>query len=149
MADSSLIGKEIGRPVEMVVERGKIREFARATMSRNSEYLDDPEPVSEPTFLTTVNFWTPPGENARAELNIDLRRLLHGGQSYTFYGPPPRAGTKLTAQSRVEDVYEKEGKRGGTMTFIVLVQEYRDDLGALRAEARSILIVTGQAPEAS
>ena len=27
---------------EMVVERGKIREFARATMTHNPEYLDDP-----------------------------------------------------------------------------------------------------------
>jgi N-terminal half of MaoC dehydratase len=149
MADSSMIGKEIGGPVELVVERGKIREFARATMSRNPAYLDDPEAVSAPTFLTTVNFWAPPGETPVGELGIDLKRLLHGGQRYPFYGPPPTAGTKLVARSRVEDVYEKEGKRGGTMTFIVLVQEFRDEREELRAEARSTLILTGQTPEGS
>jgi hypothetical protein len=149
MADSKLIGKQIGDRVTMVVEQGKIREFARATKSQNPAYLDDPEPVSEPTFLTTVNHWTPPGEGAIGELGIDLQRLLHGGQSYTFYGPPPRAGTKLTATSKVEDVYEKEGKRGGTMTFIVMVQEFRDETDELRAEARSTLILTGQTPEQS
>ena len=33
---------------------------------------------------------------------MDLRRLLHGGQEYTFHGPPPAAGTELTVQTRVE-----------------------------------------------
>jgi N-terminal half of MaoC dehydratase len=149
MADDALIGKTIGKPIEMVVERGKIREFARATKSRNPDYLDDPEPFSEPTFLTTVGFWGDPAETPIKELGIDLKRLLHGGQSYTFYGPPPPAGTKLTAQSRVEDIFEKEGKRGGTMKFIIMVQEFRDHLEELRAEARSTLIVTGQTPESS
>ena len=36
---------QTGEPFDMVVERGKVREFARATKSQNPEYLDDPVPV--------------------------------------------------------------------------------------------------------
>jgi hydroxyacyl-ACP dehydratase HTD2-like protein with hotdog domain len=75
-----------------------------------------------------------------------MRRVLHGGQEFIFHGPPPRAGTKLTAQTRIEDIYEKEGKRGGTMTFVVGVTEFRDEQGNLVAESRGTTIETGRAP---
>jgi hydroxyacyl-ACP dehydratase HTD2-like protein with hotdog domain len=77
-------------------------------------------------------------------VKLDLKRILHGGQEYVFHGPPPRAGQELTAQTRVEEIYEKEGKRGGTMTFVVTVQEFRDETGRLVAEARSTAIQTGK-----
>jgi hypothetical protein len=143
MVDKSAIGATDG-PFEMVVERGKVREFARACMSQHPDYLDDPNPVIPPTFLTTVAFWSPPGQSVFSKVKMDLRRLLHGGQEYRFHGPPPRAGTKLTVQTRVEDIYEKEGKRGGTMTFVVTVTEFRDEQGTLVAEARSTAIETGK-----
>lgn len=145
--DKSAIGIE-GVPFEMEVERGKIREFARATMSSNPGYLDDPRPVSTPTFLQTSAFWTPAGSSPFAQIKMDMRRLLHGGQEFVFHGPPPRAGTTLRAQTRVEDVYEKEGKRGGTMTFVISVTEFRDEAGTLVAESRGTAIQTGRAPEA-
>ena len=75
------------------------------------------------------------------------RRLVHGGQEYTFHGPPPVAGTELSVQTRVEEIYEKEGKRGGTMVFAEAVTEYRDETGRVVAESRSTLIETGKAPE--
>lgn len=143
MVDKAAIGTT-DEPFEMEVERGKIREFARATMSHSAEYLEDPVPPIPPTFLTTVSFWTPSGQSVFAKVKMDLRRLLHGGQEYTFFGPPPTAGTKLTVQTRVADIYEKEGKRGGTMTFVETVSEFRDETGKLRAEARSTAIETGK-----
>ena len=149
MADKSAIGLK-DEPYEMVVERGKVREFATATKSSNPAYHEDPEPVSPPTFLVTSTFWTPaamrPGGSLFKKVNLDMRRVLDGGREFVFHGPPPKAGTKLTAQNRVEDIYEKEGKRGGTMTFVELVTEFRDGSGAVVAEARSTIIVTSQAP---
>lgn len=144
MVDTSAIGAT-DEPFEMVVERGKVREFAIACKSHHPDYLDDPHPVMPPTFLTTTAFWSPPGQSVFSKVKMDLRRLLHGGQEYRFHGPPPRAGTKLTVQTRVEDIYEKEGKRGGTMTFVVTVTEFRDSRGTLVAEARSTAIETGKA----
>jgi hypothetical protein len=145
MVNKDAVGEK-GEPFDMVVERGKIREFARATKSENPEYLEDATPVSEPTFLVSSVFWAPPGATRWGSLRLDMRRVLDGGREFVFHGPPPRAGTKLTAQSRVADIYEKEGKRGGTMTFVVTVQEFRDEAGNLVAEMSSTAIETGKPP---
>jgi len=145
MVDKSAVGATTA-PVEVPIERGKVREFARATMSENAAYLGSDAPVIPPTFLTTINFWMSAEESPMAKVGLDLRRLLHGGQEYVFHGPPPRAGSTLHATSRIEDIYEKEGRRGGTMTFVVAVTEFRDEDGALVAEARATAIETGQAP---
>ncbi len=144
MVNKNTVGRE-GPRFEMVVERGKVREFARATGSSNPDYLDDPEPLSPPTFLTTVAFWQPPEANdIYREIDIDLRRLLHGEQEFLFLHEPPRAGTALHAQTVVEETYEKEGRRGGVMTFVVLRTDFTDDDGAVVAQSRSTLIETGQ-----
>ncbi len=143
MVDKSAIGTT-DEPFTMVVEYGKIREFARATKSEHPDYLESASPVIPPTFLTTVSFWSPRGQSVFSKVKMDLRRLLHGGQEYTFHGPPPEAGTKLTVQTRVADIYEKEGKRGGTMTFVITISEFRDESGALVAEAKSTAIETGK-----
>jgi N-terminal half of MaoC dehydratase len=149
MVDKSVIGLA-DEPFEMVVERGKVREFATATKSSNLAYLDDPQPVSPPTFLVTAAFWTPaalrPGGSLFRKVNLDMRRVLDGGREFVFHGPPPKAGSRLTTQTRVEDIYEKEGKRGGTMTFVVTVQEFRDEAGSVVAEMRSTAIETGRPP---
>jgi hypothetical protein len=145
MVDTSAVGTT-DDPFPMTVERGKIREFAKATMSQNPDYLEDASPPIEPTFLTSVSFWSPPGRSVFSKVKIDLRRLLHGGQEYIFHGPPPHAGEELSVQTRVDEIYEKEGKRGGTMTFVVTVTEFRDASGNLRAEARSTAIETGKPP---
>jgi hypothetical protein len=145
MVDRSAIGMtDDGYTME--VERGKIREFARATQSANTDYLDAPTPVSPPTFLTTQQFWSTPGAGVFAKVKMDRKRLLHGGQEYVFHGPPPAAGTRLHVRTRVEDIYEKEGSRGGTMTFVISVTEFRDDDGNLVAEARGTAIETAKPP---
>ena len=133
-------------PVALPVERGKIREFARACLDDNPEYVDAVDPPVPPTFLTVRNFWMSADTSPLARVGLDLRRLLHGGEEYVFHGPPPRAGEELTCQTRVDAVYEKEGKRGGTMTFVETVVEFRDAGGRLRAECRSTAIETGRAP---
>jgi hypothetical protein len=145
MVNKDAVGEK-GDPFDLTVERGKIREFARATKSENPEYLDDATPVSPPTFLVTSAFWSPPGAMRWGSLKLDMRRVLDGGREFVFHGPPPEAGTKLTAQTRVDDIYEKEGKRGGTMTFVETVQEFRDEGGNLVAEMRSTAIETGKPP---
>jgi hypothetical protein len=145
MVNKDAVGEK-GEPFELVVEHGKVREFARATKSENPAYLEDPAPVSPPSFLVSSVFWAPPGATRWGSLKLDMRRVLDGGREFVFHGPPPKAGTKLTAQSRVDDIYTKEGKRGGMMTFVVTVQEFRDESGNLVAEMRSTAIETGKPP---
>jgi hypothetical protein len=72
MVDKSAVGAT-DEPFTMPVERGKIREFARATMSSAPEYSDDPVAPIPPTFLTTVSFWSPPGQSVFSKVKMDLR----------------------------------------------------------------------------
>ncbi|GAA5180602.1 MaoC family dehydratase N-terminal domain-containing protein [Rugosimonospora acidiphila] len=136
-----------GQPYEFPVERGKVREFARATKARRDSYFTDPHAVVPPTFLMSSAFWAGPGASALGDQERDMSRILHGEQEFVYPAGPPRAGTPLIATQRVEDVYSKQGRRGGTMEFTVLVTEYRDEHGTLVAEARSTVIETSQAPE--
>ena len=146
--DKSYIGRT-GAPVTMHVERGKIREFAHAIKDDDPMYFDEAHAGREAggimppvTFLQTVQHWDNDG-SGRARVPFDLKRVLHGEQEYEFL-LPIHAGDVLTAVSRIVDVDEKPGKRGGSMTFAVTETEYRNAQGALVARARAVGIETGQ-----
>ena len=151
MADDRAVGAA-GVPFEMDVERGKIREFARATLSENPAYIKEERPVSPPTFLTTTFFWEErsAGANPWQLVKLDPNRGMHAEQEYVFFGPPPRAGTRLECRSRIESVFHKEGRRGGRLTFAVMVTEFRDvATGELVAEARMTGVEPEKPPEAT
>jgi hypothetical protein len=135
-----------GTEYEMVVERGKIAEFAAAMQSQNPAYAG-PEAIAAPTFLMSSALWAP--EGAAVDVGFDRRRLLHGEQEFIFHGPPPRAGQVLKVSDQIVDRYEKPGKRGGMMRFAVVVTEYRGEDGTLVAEARKTLIETAPRAGAS
>ena len=145
--DRSWIGKA-GEPVVMHVERGKIREFAKAIKDDDPLYLDEAHAAREAggimppvTFLETLRLWD--DGRGRPRPPIDLKRALHGEQDYELLRPI-HAGDVLTARSRVADVYEKPGRRGGTMTFVVTETEFTNQRGELVARARAVGIETGQ-----
>jgi hypothetical protein len=130
---------EAGRPWEVVVERGKIAEFAEAMLSDEPAYRG-PDAIIPPTFLTSAARWATPG--VRVNVGFDRKRLLHGEQDYVFHGALPAAGDALTAQEKVVDRFSKPGKRGGEMRFATVVTEYRDAAGTLVAEAKATFIET-------
>ncbi|MBM4724877.1 dehydratase [Rhodococcus hoagii] len=134
MANADAVGVE-GVPFDLDVERGKVREFARATHSTNPDYLEREDAVSPPTFLTTTLHWQPPEGNPWKAVELDGKRGLHAEQQYEFFGPPPKAGTRLRCTSRITDVYTKQGRRGGEMTFAVMVTDFVDPTGTLVARA--------------
>lgn len=148
MVDKAAEGAE-GVPFVMDVERGKIHEFARATGSNNPSYFEGDAPPSPPTFLTTQFFWEDlvANSNPWEKVNMSQERGMHAEQEYKFFGPPPAAGTRLHCKSRIEKIYEKEGRRGGTLTFAVMVTEFRDTDGKLIAEARLTGVETAKPPE--
>jgi acyl dehydratase len=145
--DKSAIGRT-GQPVTMVVELGKVREFARAIKDDNPIYFDESTAQREaggimapPTFLMTLGFWD--DGRGRPKLEMDLRRVLHGEQEFEYL-KPIYVGDVLTAVTRVEDIFEKQGSRGGTMAFGVTATEFRNQKGELVAISRSTVIETGQ-----
>lgn len=138
---------KVGAPFELVVERGKIHEFARATHAKHPDYYTS-EPVSPPTFLTTMFFWEElvPDSNPWSLVQMSQKRGMHAEQEYVFHGPPPKAGTVLQCSSRIETIYEKQGRKGGTLTFAVMLTEFRDSSGKLVAEARLTGVETAKPP---
>jgi N-terminal half of MaoC dehydratase len=133
MVDDSAVGK-VGEPFTMDLERGKIREFARATGSANPAYLAGDDPVIPATFLISAFFWQAGAADPWELVAMDKARGRHAEQEFVFHGPPPRAGQRLVGTSRVTEVYEKQG-RNGTLTFAVMVTEFRDEDGSLVASA--------------
>jgi acyl dehydratase len=135
----------------MRVERGKIREFARAIKDDDPLYFDEAYAegqggmLAPVTFLVTVALWDD-GEG-RPPVPLDMTRLLHGEQEVEYFCPV-RAGDVLTAVTRVADVYTKPGRRGGAMTFVVNETDFTDAGGAVVARLRNVRIETGQAVEA-
>jgi hypothetical protein len=136
-----------GEPFELVVEAGKIREFARATKARGPSWFRA-EAISPPTFLTADRFWAGPESRVLDGAAIEWSRVLHGEEEYIFHGPPPAAGQRLTAQQEIVDVYAKAGRRGGDMTFVVVRTEYRNEADELVAEVRHTVIETSKAASA-
>ncbi|GLY24627.1 MaoC family dehydratase N-terminal domain-containing protein [Micromonospora sp. NBRC 101691] len=146
MVDASANGRT-GGEFPMVVELGKIREFAAATGSENPAYRTADRPVSPATFLTTAAFWHTDDSDPWPHVRMNPRRGLHAEQEFVFHGPPPAAGDRLVCRSRIADVYQKTSRRGGTLTFAVMVTEFRDADGRLVAEARSTGVETSQPVE--
>lgn len=144
MANLGAVGT-IGETYPLDVERGKIREFARATRSSNPAYLEREAPVAPPTFLTVTNFWQPEAGNPWSAAELDGKRVLHAEQQYEFFGPPPSAGTRLMCTSRIEKMYTKEGRRGGELTFVVMVTDFTDAHGVLVAQATMTGVETARA----
>lgn len=138
--DRSLLG-QWGPEQTMRVEHGKIREFARAVKDDNDAFRRDDAPPAPPTFLMTIAHWIGGLGETRQGIKLDFTRLLHGEQEFEFLRPI-RAGDILRFRSRTKDVFEKQGKRGGTMTFVIGETEFRNQAGEVVAYMRNTAIET-------
>ena len=145
--DRSYIGRT-GEPIVMHVERGKIREFAKAIKDDDPLYFDEAYARAEAggimppiTFLQTVGHWD--GGRGHVHVPFDLKRVLHGEQEYEFL-EHIHVGDVLTAVSRIADIYEKPGKRGGSMNFAVTETTYTNQRGEVVARSKQVIIETGQ-----
>jgi hypothetical protein len=132
-----------GQQWEVVVERGKIAEFADAMLCDAPAYRG-PNAIIPPTFLTSAARWAPPG--VRVNVGFERKRLLHGEQEYTFHRDLPAAGDVLTAREKVVERFSRPGKRGGAMRFATVVTEYLDTAGVLVAEAKATFIEAAARP---
>lgn len=138
--DHSLIGVW-GPEGTMRIEHGKIREFARAVKDDNPVYRSATAVPAPPTFLMTMSFWAGDLGQTRTAVKLDYRRLLHGEQDFE-YVRPIRAGDVLTYRSRTREVFEKSGKRGGKMLFIIGETEFKNQRDEVVAYLRNTVIET-------
>lgn len=109
--DPGVVGKEYPS-YTFEVEKGRIRAFADAIGDDNSLYQGD-DPIAPPTFATCFR----DGEfTILQDLNVDLRKLLHGEQEYEYHRPI-KPGDVLTCTPRIASLKSKETKKG-TMDFL-------------------------------
>lgn len=153
-----MIGKSRVTVEDFHIEAGKVEEFARAIKDDNSAHRSEgaaanqgfdaiPAPL---TFVRTSAFPRyRPADVPRLgfDIGIDIKRELHGEQEYEFERPV-YVGDTLTGISTLVDVYQREGKRGGMMTFFVIETEYHDENDNLVVTERMTIIETaGQSEE--
>jgi acyl dehydratase len=134
-------------PFAVTVERGKIKEFARAIGDLNPFYLDERvgqasefgDIIAPPTFLTTFRDESADTTALLRELGTDISRVLHGEQEFELHRPI-RPGETFLCRSKVVDIYEKTG-RSGPMAFVVREMAVTDHTNEVVATARHITVV--------
>ena len=144
--NTALIGKEYP-PYPFTVERGKIKEFARAIGDLNPCYLDDRvgaasewgDLIAPPTFAVTFRDETADTGAMLRDLGADISRILHGEQEFELFRPLQPGQTYL-CRARIVDIYEKSG-RSGPMAFVVRETTITDRTNDVVAAMRHITIV--------
>jgi acyl dehydratase len=144
--NKTLIGKEYA-PYPVTVERGKIKEFARAIGDLNPFYLDDRvgvasewgDLIAPPTFAVTFRDETADTGAMLRDLGADISRILHGEQEFELFRPLQPGQTYL-CRAKIVDIYEKSG-RSGAMAFVVRETSITDRANEVVGAMRSITIV--------
>jgi hypothetical protein len=70
-------------------------------------------------------------------LGVDLTKVLHGEQTFTYHGPAA-VGDTLQLVTRIGDVYEKHN---GALQFIVLDTTVIKDTGEPVVDMRCVMVV--------
>jgi acyl dehydratase len=145
MVDQSAVGRSF-TPVTARVEPGRLRYFLNTLGERNPVYRDEQAARGEgysatpvpPTYLFCLEMMDAerPFEFL-TELKIDLARVLHGEQRFTYHAPVV-VGDTLTFKPRVTDVVEK---KGGAMTMVVVETEVTNQHGVHVADTARTIVV--------
>jgi acyl dehydratase len=144
--NKGLAGKELA-PYAVTVERGKIKEFARAIGDLSPFYLDDRvgqasewgDIIAPPTFATTFRDESADTAAFLRELGTDVSRVLHGEQECEIV-KPLQPGERYLCRPKVLDIYEKTGK-SGPMAFVVRETTITDRANEIVARMRHVTVV--------
>ena len=125
------------------LERGRLKAFAAAVGETDPVHLDaeaaraagHPDVVAMPTFVFSLDLERPDPFAYLDALEVDLRGVLHGEQSFTFHALL-HAGDTVTVRSRIAEAYAKNPQ----MDFVL---KHTDVLRGdeLVAEAESLIVV--------
>jgi acyl dehydratase len=103
-------------PLEVTVERGRLRLFAKATGQRDPLYTDLEVARAQghadlpvpPTYLFGLELERPDPFAWLTDHGIDLNRVLHGTQRFVYHAQA-YAGDTLTTASEITGVTSKKG----------------------------------------
>lgn len=144
--DTSVLGKEYP-PFTVTVERGRIKDFARAIGDRNPFYLDDAvgrasewgDVIAPPTFAVSFRDEAADSAALLRDLKVDVSRVLHGEQHFELHGPL-RPGETYLCRTRVVDIAQKAG-RSGPMAFVTRETAITDGSNEIVATMRHVTVI--------
>ncbi len=144
--NKSVLGKEYP-PYPVTVERGRIKDFARAVGDLNPFYLDDRvgaaspwgDIIAPPTFPVSFRDESADSAAVLRDLGVDISRVLHGEQEFELHRPM-KPGETFLCRSKIVDIYEKSGK-SGPMAFVVREMTITDRANEVVATMRHITVI--------
>ena len=144
MIDRKYIG-HVEPAFEVLVEKGRLRLFAKATGQTDPVYTDDavalaaghPALPVPPTFLFCLEMEAPDPAAIRNLLGMDYRRLLHGEQGFV-YERMAYAGDVLRFEQSIEDIYDK---KNGALEFVVRKTIVTNQRGESVAQLRTVSVL--------
>lgn len=144
MLDRSLINKTY--PLSIFdIEKQRVKFFSKATGQTDPVYFDEdaakekgfPSLLVPPTFLTTVSHEQKNPYQYLDDLSIDMKNVLHAGQSYKYYHLV-FAGDQITVKSKIKDIYDK---KNGSLQFIEFESIFLNQNKKLIVESLSTLVI--------
>jgi hydroxyacyl-ACP dehydratase HTD2-like protein with hotdog domain len=134
--------------VLLPVERGKIREFARATFTEDPVHTDHgaalaagfADVVATATYSVGTAHYRDQATFV-ATLGLDIRRVVVGSVSWQYLRTLT-AGQELVATRRVESDESREGSKG-PLRLVTLVTEFVNSAGEVAVRQREVLIEKG------
>ncbi len=134
------IGKKSER-VRNLVDRNKVKQFARAIGDEHPIYLDEAtgsasrygSNIAPPTYPRVFDYGKIEG------LTLPPKGLIHGEQIY-HYERPIRVGEEVYCYARVADYKEREGKNG-RMGIMRIENNGEDSAGNLIFSSTVVIII--------
>ena len=144
MIGAQWIGRELGSSV-LLVERGRLSFFAKATGETNPIYFDEAaakaagyaDLPAPPTFLFAADLDSGLIFGLLDQMGVALSKVLHGEQSFEYFAPVV-AGDVITFKSTIKNIYRK---RGGSLEFIELEGLAVNQQGESVARTHNVTIV--------
>ena len=149
--DRALIGEVYDKYTYHEIAAQELIEYAKTLGVNDPLYLDEDAAragpygglIAFPTFVVKLRGgqWMPP-----EVLKHMTRAGFDAGKDIDF-GVPVRPGDRITAISRITEIYEKTG-RSGSMWFVVYRQEIHNQNDELVANVDNRLMQRGPEPNA-
>ena len=144
MLNRSLINKTYP-PIIFDIEKQRVKFFSKATGQTDPVYFDEdiakergfPSLLAPPTFLTTVSHEQKNPYQYLHDLSIDMKNVLHAGQSYKYYDLV-FAGDQITMESKIKNMYDK---KDGSLQFIEFESIFLNLNKKLTVESLSSLVI--------
>lgn len=139
-----MVDRSVGRslsPVTARAEPGRLR-FFLDTMGETNGMLRGPGAALPPTYLFCLEMLDAADPlGYLAELDIDVARLLHGEQGFTYHAPVSE-GDCLTFRPCLASVADK---KGGALTVVVIETAVTNQHGVHVADLSRTLVVRNAA----